>query len=201
MNKNIYKAIATLQQEIDVIHKDTSGFNYTYADLPAVLKVLNPAMRKNGLGFYQAVNGTQLKTVIFHIESGEIIESNTDIPQNVVLAKMNEFQVLGSAITYIRRYALSSMLGLVTDKDTDAQGEQVKRQQVITSPAVTKKAIAVQDTTVRDKATVLNYIDSENDIDKLQDMLSRLNKSPNIKEEDKPSIGIALEEKLVLLTQ
>ena len=33
---------------------------------------------------------------------------------------MNEFQVLGSAITYIRRYALSSMLGLVTDKDTDA---------------------------------------------------------------------------------
>jgi uncharacterized protein YdeI (BOF family) len=39
---------------------------------------------------------------------------------------MNDFQVLGSAITYIRRYAISSMLGLVTDKDTDAGGEQVK---------------------------------------------------------------------------
>ena len=38
---------------------------------------------------------------------------------------MNDFQVLGSAITYIRRYALSSMLGIVTDKDTDASGEQV----------------------------------------------------------------------------
>jgi hypothetical protein len=37
---------------------------------------------------------------------------------------MNDFQVLGSAITYIRRYALSSALGLVTDKDTDASGEQ-----------------------------------------------------------------------------
>ena len=41
---------------------------------------------------------------------------------------MNEFQVLGSAITYLRRYALSSMLGLVTDKDTDASGEQVKNE-------------------------------------------------------------------------
>lgn len=40
---------------------------------------------------------------------------------------MNEFQVLGSAITYIRRYALSSILGIVTDKDTDASGDQVKK--------------------------------------------------------------------------
>jgi ERF superfamily. len=41
---------------------------------------------------------------------------------------MNDFQVLGSAITYLRRYALSSALGLVTDKDTDAGGEQVKTE-------------------------------------------------------------------------
>ena len=40
---------------------------------------------------------------------------------------MNDFQVLGSAITYLRRYAISSMLGLVTDKDNDASGEQVKK--------------------------------------------------------------------------
>jgi hypothetical protein len=39
---------------------------------------------------------------------------------------MNDFQVLGSAITYLRRYALSSILGIVTDKDVDAAGEQVK---------------------------------------------------------------------------
>jgi len=39
---------------------------------------------------------------------------------------MNDFQVLGSAITYMRRYQLSAMLGLVTDKDTDAGGQQVQ---------------------------------------------------------------------------
>jgi len=123
--KNIYKAIASFQQEVPVIHKGTQGFNYSYADLPAIFEVINPLMKKNGLGFYQAVNGVSIKTVVFHIESGETIESNTDIPQGVNLNKMNDFQVLGSAITYIKRYALSSLLGLVTDKDTDASGEQV----------------------------------------------------------------------------
>ena len=124
--KTLYKALAGFQQEVPIILKDTPGFNYTYADLPAIFKVVNPLLKENGLGFYQAVNGTKIKTVLFHIESGETIESETDIPQGVQLNKMNDFQVLGSAITYIRRYALSSMLGLTTDKDTDASGEQVK---------------------------------------------------------------------------
>jgi len=126
MKKNIYKAIADFQQEVPVILKETTGFGYKYADLPAVFEVINPLMKKHGLGFYQAVNDTSVKTVVFHVESGESIESATSIPQGVQLAKMNQFQVLGSAITYIRRYALSSLLGLVTDKDTDAGGEQVK---------------------------------------------------------------------------
>lgn len=126
--KNIYKAIANFQQEVPVILKETSGFNYQYADLPAIFAVINPLMKKNGMGFYQAVDGTKIKTVVFHVESGEAIESNTDIPQGVQLNKMNDFQVLGSAITYIKRYALSSLLVLVTDKDTDASGEQVDKK-------------------------------------------------------------------------
>ncbi len=56
----------------------------------------------------------QSKTIIFHTESGESIESVTNIPQEVVLKGMNTFQVAGSAITYYRRYSLSAALGLVT---------------------------------------------------------------------------------------
>jgi len=125
MQKNILKAIANFQQEVPVIHKGTTGFGYTYADLPAIFEIINPLLKKHGLGFYQAVNNSEIKTVVFHIETGEFIESNTNIPQDVELAKMNKFQVLGSAITYIRRYALSSLLGLVTEKDTDASGETI----------------------------------------------------------------------------
>lgn len=133
--KNIYRALAEFQQEVPVILKETTGYGYQYADWPTILGVVNPLMKKHGLGFYQGVNtytkdiaGTSvITTVIFHIESGEILESNTTIPQGVSLKGMNDFQVLGSAITYIKRYALSSLLGLVTDKDDDAHGEQVKK--------------------------------------------------------------------------
>lgn len=126
--KHLFKALADFQQEVPVIHKATQGYGYTYADLPKILEVINPLLKKHGLGFTQLINGTQIATCLFHIESAESIESKIDIPQGVILKGMNEFQVLGSAITYLRRYALSSMLGLVTDKDTDASGEQVKHE-------------------------------------------------------------------------
>ena len=126
--KHLFKALADFQQEVPVIHKATQGYGYTYADLPKIFEVINPLLKKHGLGFTQLINGTQIATCLFHVESAESIESKIDIPQGVILKGMNEFQVLGSAITYLRRYALSSMLGLVTDKDTDASGEQVKHE-------------------------------------------------------------------------
>lgn len=122
--KNLFKAIAEFQQEVKVIHKSTQGYGYTYAELSTILEVINPLLKKHNLGFTQLLNGNSLQTIIFHTESGEHIDSNCNIPQGVQLKGMNDFQVLGSAITYIRRYALSAALGLVTDKDTDAGGEQ-----------------------------------------------------------------------------
>lgn len=120
----LFKALADFQQEVPVIHKGTQGYGYSYADLPAIFDKINPLLKKYGLGFTQPIMGDCIKTIIFHIESGEILESVTEIPKGVTLKGMNDFQVLGSAITYIRRYALSSILGLITDKDTDASGTQ-----------------------------------------------------------------------------
>ena len=34
---------------------------------------------------------------------------------------MNKYQSVGAGLTYFRRYALSSMLGIITDADTDAK--------------------------------------------------------------------------------
>lgn len=132
--KNIFKALAEFQQEVPVIFKDTSAYGYKYADLPKILEVINPLLKKNGLGFTQLINENTLKTIIFHVESGEQIESNIDIPQGVELKGQNTFQIMGSAITYLRRYSLSAMLGLVTDKDVDIAGEQTKSK-----PAAKKK--------------------------------------------------------------
>lgn len=123
--KNLFKSLAAFQQEVPAIHKNTKGYGYTYSNLTEIFAVINPLLKKHGLGFTQLIDGQSIKTILFHAESGETIESITDIPQGVTLKGMNDFQVLGSAITYIRRYALSSALGLVTDKDADAAGQQV----------------------------------------------------------------------------
>lgn len=125
IKQSLLKSLAEFQYECPIIHKDTSGFNYTYADLPKIISTIMPIMKKHKLCFSQPLEGTQLRTIIYHTETGESIESITDIPI-IELAKMNVYQSFGSGITYFRRYALSSILGLVTDKDIDAAGEQVK---------------------------------------------------------------------------
>jgi hypothetical protein len=124
--KNLFKSLAAFQQEVPTIHKATQGYGYSYADLPAIFEAINPLLEKHGLGFTQLIQGASIDTMVFHIESGEHLKSTIEIPQGVELKGMNQFQVLGSAITYLRRYALSAALGLVTDKDTDAAGVQTK---------------------------------------------------------------------------
>jgi hypothetical protein len=127
--KHLLKSLAAFQQEVKVIHKATQGYGYSYADLPKIFDEINPLLQKHGLGFTQLINTKEgvnyLATVVFHVESGEQIESNCMIPY-VQLKGMNDFQSFGSGVTYFRRYCLSSILGLVTDKDTDASGEQEK---------------------------------------------------------------------------
>lgn len=128
--KNLLKALAAFQQEVPVIHKGTQGFGYSYSDLPAIFKVINPLLAKHGLGFTQNLHTKDgenyICTIIFHVETGENMESSVAIP-SVSLKGMNDYQSFGSGVTYFRRYALASSLGLVTDKDTDASGEQVKK--------------------------------------------------------------------------
>ena len=121
----LYKALAAFQNEVPTIHKGTKGYGYSYADLPTILTTINPLLKKYGLGFTQLLNGNCINTVVFHCESGATIQGSVDVPDDVILKGMNKFQVVGSAITYYRRYSLSSILGLVTDVDADATGTQV----------------------------------------------------------------------------
>jgi len=126
--KSIHRSLAAFQQECPVIHKATKGYGYSYSDLPTIFAVINPLLKKHDLGFTQLIEGNTIKTILFHIETEQNFISETAIPQDVSLKGMNQFQVLGSAVTYLRRYALSSMLGIVTDKDTDASGEQLPKK-------------------------------------------------------------------------
>jgi hypothetical protein len=144
--KNLFKALAGFQQEVPAIHEGTKGYGYTYSDLKTIFKVINPIMAKHNLGFTQLVEDSAIRTIIFHTESGESIETTCKMPSDVQLKGMNAFQVAGSAITYYRRYSLSAALGLVTDVDSDATGEQVKapKKQTLTDERFSKALEAVK---------------------------------------------------------
>ena len=124
--KNLIKSLSDFQNEVPIIYKSTQGYGYSYADLPSIFEIIMPLLKKHGLAFTQCLQGDQLETTLYHFESGEVLKSVANLPQGVELKGMNAFQVAGSSITYFRRYALSSMLGLITDKDNDAAGEQEK---------------------------------------------------------------------------
>lgn len=88
--KNLFKSLAAFQQEVPVIHKETKGYGYSYADLPTIFDKINPLLKKHNLGFTQPIMGNCVKTIVFHTETGETIESLTEIPQGVQLKGMNE---------------------------------------------------------------------------------------------------------------
>jgi hypothetical protein len=145
--KNLLKALAGFQQEVPTIHKSTAGCGYSYAELSTILEKINPLMQKHGLGFTQLLLEDKIKTIVFHFESGEQLESLVTIPK-VGLKGMNDYQAFGSGVTYYRRYCISTMLGLVTDKDTDASGEQTKSapvKQTLTDERLEKAITAIQE--------------------------------------------------------
>ena len=167
--KNIIKAIAQFQQECPVILKDTDGYGYKYADLTQIDSIIKPLLKKHGLMYIQPLNKdngeTMITTQIYHIESCESITSFCSIPfesikyepvtiettKNGITDKktkyiiagfegMNTAQAYGSLITYFRRYTLSSLLGLITDKDTDGSGTQTTPPKTETTPPKTQTA-------------------------------------------------------------
>jgi hypothetical protein len=82
-------------------------------------------LQSAGLVIAQFPDGTGLVTMLIHSESGEYISSNYTMP----VAKQNDPQAVGSAITYARRYAVSSILSLnVSDDDGNAAAVQPKKQ-------------------------------------------------------------------------
>ena len=66
-----------------------------------------------------------------HAESGEWITNVIKSP--IAESKgMNTYQSIGSAITYFRRYSLSSFTGIASEEDVDAASPKTKNNTVTT---------------------------------------------------------------------
>lgn len=115
------KALAQFQKEVKQPPKNgvNPHFKSKHVTLDDTIKVINETAPKYGLSYIQPpVNdehGTGVVTVILH-ESGQYIEfPNFTLPLDKKTA-----QGAGSALTYARRYSISSAFGLVSEEDDDA---------------------------------------------------------------------------------
>lgn len=112
---NLSKALASFHSLVGKIGKDAKNpfFKSSYASLPHILTEIQEPLEKAGLVITQFPDGDGLTTMLIHSETGEYLEATYSMP----VAKANDPQALGSAISYARRYAVSSILSLKIDDD------------------------------------------------------------------------------------
>lgn len=137
MSKKLRTTIWEMRQEIPILEKGTTGFKFKYTDLKVILDTVEPLLKKYGLAYdHQTIivgggkNG--LRTSIFDTTTGEDFVNEMIIPEGVVLGGMNGYQVLGSALTYFRRYTLLVALGILTGDDVDILKQEKPAQKVKT---------------------------------------------------------------------
>ena len=102
-----------LSKEVSVKTRTGGTYNFKYADLSTCVKAAVPAMKKAGLAVTQLVIGGTLTTLLVH-KSGQWFKSELQIGNSP------DYQALGSAITYLKRYSYCAILGIVADTDDDA---------------------------------------------------------------------------------
>lgn len=113
----IAPAILAAQKEIGLAKKSEVNpyFKSHYASLVDVIATVKEALNKNGIAVIQPINGDTVETYLLH-ESGEWVGSS----MTVAIAKPNDPQALGSAVSYAKRQSLQA-LALVGTEDDDAE--------------------------------------------------------------------------------
>lgn len=110
----VYGKLEDFKSKVGSVKKDGNNpyHKSKYSTIESVLMAIEKPLSESGLVFTQLPQEKGLFTIICDIESGEKIESF--VPY---LMTKQDMQQLGSAITYARRYALVSMLGLEQEDD------------------------------------------------------------------------------------
>ena len=129
----LFKAFANFKKKLKQPLKDANNpfFKSKYVPLENVVQVVDEAMIDTGLSYTQGIADLEegylrVDTIVLH-ESGEYMV----IKGSKVKPVKNDPQSAGSAITYARRYSLSTAFGIASDPDDDGNGasQQAKNNQ------------------------------------------------------------------------
>ena len=119
---NLAIALSIVQGKLTYAVKDSNNpfFKSKYADLESVWDACRSLLSENGLAVMQFpgeyYDGTMHLTTILTHKSGEWIGQDMSVP-----VTKPDAQGAGSALTYMRRYALAAVVGVVqADNDGNA---------------------------------------------------------------------------------
>ena len=132
--KNLAAALSKVQGELTYAKKDSANpfFKSRYADLESVWDACRSLLAGNGLSVIQMPGNyfegrMWLVTRLCH-ESGEWIEQEMSLP-----VSKPDAQGAGSALTYMRRYALAAVVGVVQADDDGNSAVQSKVYNKVTA--------------------------------------------------------------------
>jgi len=111
---SLYRKVWDAKREIGKVYKNAQSHHSRYADLNAILDTVEPVLFSFGLIIMQPINNNKVTTQLIDIDSGDMVESSIELPA------ITNPQQMGSAISYFRRYTLSSLLSISTTDDDDA---------------------------------------------------------------------------------
>ena len=122
------------KQEIGKVYKNANNphFKRSYADLNAILQTVEPILLAHGLLLMQPINDGCVITRIFDPETGTCVESSMRLPEATTPQQM------GSAVSYYRRYSLTSLLCLQTTDDDAELASKPKAKPTATDELVDK---------------------------------------------------------------
>ena len=124
--KELATALAIVQGQLTFAKKDSKNpfFKSNYADLESVWEACRSLLSDNGLAIMQFpgdyVDGNMTLTTVMTHSSGEWVAQNMSLP-----VSKPDAQGAGSAITYMRRYALAAIVGVV-QADDDGNSASIK---------------------------------------------------------------------------
>ena len=119
---------------IGKVVKNAQSHHSKYADLNAIMAEVEPVLLENGLILLQPIQGNSVCTQIVDIDSGAMLQSTMDLPQNV------NPQQMGSAISYYRRYTLQSALSLqAVDDDGEKASKDEQPKEVVKETLSTER--------------------------------------------------------------
>jgi hypothetical protein len=154
-------ALSKAQGEMQAAIKDKVNpfFKSSYADLGSVWDAARPVLSKYGLCIMQTTelaadrNQVIMVTTLAHT-SGQWMKSF--LPLN---PSKNDSQGMGAAITYLRRYSLSAIVGVVCDEDDD--GETAVGRGKAQKPPVQEQIERVGKTEIVALTTLIQNLDEE----------------------------------------